>query len=188
MADSEKKRAYDRAWKAKNPEKCKAYNRAWKAKNPEKRRAHNRAWNAINSEKHIAYSQAWNARHRERINSQRVRRTSRYPHLRLRQNFSSLIYIRLKNHSRGSYRRAGSKFKHLPYTTYDLIRRLESLFLPDMSWDNYGKWHVDHIIPDAAFVYTSVDDPEFQRCWALDNLQPLWASDNYKKSSKVPNL
>ena len=54
-----------------------------------------------------------------------------------------------------------------------------------MTWGNYGKWHVDHIIPQAFFKYTSTDDVEFKYCWSLNNLQPLWAKDNIKKKDKI---
>lgn len=53
-----------------------------------------------------------------------------------------------------------------------------------MSWDNYGEWHIDHKIPDCKFNYISVNDKEFQKCWALKNLQPLWAIENLRKGSK----
>lgn len=33
----------------------------------------------------------------------------------------------------------------------ELKKRLENKFLPGMTWDNYGKWHVDHIKPCASF-------------------------------------
>ena len=54
-----------------------------------------------------------------------------------------------------------------------------------MSWENYGSyWHIDHIKPDSRFIYESVEDIEFKKCWALSNLQPLKAEDNLKKSNK----
>jgi len=58
---------------------------------------------------------------------------------------------------------------------------LEEKFIKGMTWDNYGKWHIDHIKPDSLFHYKSVDDKEFQECWALKNLQPLEFIENIKK-------
>ena len=57
-----------------------------------------------------------------------------------------------------------------------------------MNWNNYGKWHIDHVRPDRSFNYKSVKDKEFQECWALKNLQPLWAIDNLKKGGKIKHL
>lgn len=66
-----------------------------------------------------------------------------------------------------------------------LAKHLECLFQPGMTWENYGKWHVDHIRPCSAF---DLSIPEQQKeCFHYTNLQPLWASDNLKKSHKWPN-
>lgn len=60
---------------------------------------------------------------------------------------------------------------------------LESKFQEGMTWDNYGKWHVDHIIPCNAFDLTNSE--EQKKCFHYSNLQPLWAEDNYKKGNKL---
>jgi len=78
------------------------------------------------------------------------------------------------------------------YTSNDLIKHLESQFKDGMSWDNYGtgrggylQWHVDHIIPASSFSFVSYDDIGFKRCWALNNLQPLWAKENLRKWAHI---
>jgi len=49
-----------------------------------------------------------------------------------------------------------------------------------MSWDNYGEWHIDHIKPVSLF-----DELENVNVVnSLDNLQPLWASENLSKGNK----
>jgi hypothetical protein len=48
-----------------------------------------------------------------------------------------------------------------------------------MSWDNWGEWHIDHIIPVSKFEKET--PPSIVN--SLSNLQPLWAIDNYKKSN-----
>jgi len=60
---------------------------------------------------------------------------------------------------------------------------LESKFQSGMTWENYGKWHIDHIRPCASF---DLSDPKQQRiCFHYTNLQPLWAEDNVKKWCKL---
>ena len=71
------------------------------------------------------------------------------------------------------------------YTLWDLMMHLKSKFKPGMTLDNYGEWHIDHIIPKVYFNYSSFEDPEFQECWALNNLQPLWASENLAKKDTI---
>ena len=65
----------------------------------------------------------------------------------------------------------------------ELRQHLESQFAEGMSWDNYGQWHIDHIIPCASFDLT--DEQEQRECFHYTNLQPLWGVDNLKKGDKV---
>jgi hypothetical protein len=101
---------------------------------------------------------------------------------RLKENISKSIIKRLKK--RLSSKEGKSTWDFLPYTVENLIRHLEGLFIEGMTWQNYGEWHIDHKRPDCSFDYKSVDDEDFQECWALKNLQPLWAVDNLKKGGK----
>ena len=71
------------------------------------------------------------------------------------------------------------------YTAKQLMNHLEKQFLSGMSWKNMGEWHIDHRIPISAFNFNSPTDIDFKRCWALSNLQPLWASDNERKNNKL---
>jgi hypothetical protein len=67
-------------------------------------------------------------------------------------------------------------------TVEDLRLFLEAEFVDGMTWENYGKWHIDHIQPCASF---NIEDPEEQKkCFHWTNLQPLWAKDNLKKGAK----
>ena len=89
------------------------------------------------------------------------------------------------NHYLGKYRisKGGVTFALLGYSPMDLVKRIESQFTDGMSWDNKGEWHIDHIRPVVTFNFDSTDHPEFKECWALENLQPMWATDNLSKGS-----
>lgn len=63
-----------------------------------------------------------------------------------------------------------------------LKSHLESKFQEGMTWENYGRWHIDHIRPCASFDLSKEDQQ--QLCFHYTNLQPLWAADNIKKSDK----
>jgi len=83
-------------------------------------------------------------------------------------------------------------WRHLPYTPEQLKEHLEKQFEPWMSWENHGildnnkrTWQIDHIIPQSMFVFKSVKDENFLKCWSLNNLQPLEALANIKKGNKL---
>lgn len=71
----------------------------------------------------------------------------------------------------------------LACTISDLKAHLESQFKPGMSWSNHGAWHIDHIMPCAAFNLTLL--AEQKACFHYSNLQPLWAEENLRKSAKL---
>jgi hypothetical protein len=63
----------------------------------------------------------------------------------------------------------------------ELKEYIESLFIEGMSWENYGDWHIDHIIPVSSYnPETSIDVVN-----SIKNLQPLWAFDNLSKGNKI---
>ncbi|WP_164903166.1 hypothetical protein [Rhizobium leguminosarum] len=108
------------------------------------------------------------------------RRRREDPAFRIKQSISRAISSSLKSGKGG--RRS---FDILGYSRVELMESLERKFLPGMSWENYGEWHIDHIIPLAAHNITSVDDIDFRQAWSLGNLRPLWAIDNMKKGAKL---
>ena len=77
-----------------------------------------------------------------------------------------------------------SVLQHLPYTIPELKEHIESQFEDWMTWSNRGEWHIDHIIPQSKLPYDSMDDPNFQKCWALENLQPLEAKENIRLGNR----
>ena len=119
--------------------------------------------------------EADNARRRE-WNAERRKVDGRY---RLSSNIGSRVSDALRGHKKGA-----KTFAHLPYSREELLVYLEQLFTAEMNWDNYGTyWHLDHIKPQASLPYDSFEHPNFVECWALQNLQPLEASENIRKSS-----
>jgi len=60
-----------------------------------------------------------------------------------------------------------------------LREHLQKQFKLGMTWDNYGKWHIDHIRPCSKFDLSKIS--EQKKCFNYKNLQPLWAKDNLSK-------
>ena len=61
---------------------------------------------------------------------------------------------------------------------------LEKNFKINMTWDNYGDWQVDHILP--VFSFNLANDDEMKKCFHYSNLQPLWKEENREKWYKIP--
>lgn len=78
--------------------------------------------------------------------------------------------------------KSGSVIDNLGCTIAELICYLEQLFLEGMSWENYGKWHIDHIRPLADFNLQ--DEGQLVLACHYTNLQPLWAKDNLSKGAR----
>lgn len=76
--------------------------------------------------------------------------------------------------------------KLVGYSVKDLIIHIESQFVARMSWGNFGEWEIDHHVPRDYLKYTSYEDENFKKCWALRNLKPLWQKENRSKSNKLP--
>ena len=72
----------------------------------------------------------------------------------------------------------------LGYSVDALRSHIESKFVDGMSWENYGRgkgqWSIDHIRPISKFPPTAT----IKEINALENLQPLWHSENCRKRNK----
>lgn len=111
---------------------------------------------------------------REHAKARAARR--RHPSNRVVAAMRARIWAAVKGRSDGRL------FQRTGYSRQQLMDHLEKAFVEGMSWDNYGKWHIDHIKPCARF--DQADPAQFAECWALANLQPLWASENTRKGAK----
>ena len=60
---------------------------------------------------------------------------------------------------------------------------LESMFQPGMTWENYGLWHMDHIVPCCSFDLSDIEQQK--QCFHYTNIQPLWAEDNLCKGGRI---
>jgi hypothetical protein len=121
-------------------------------------------------------------KHRENKRNYEKTRKANDPLYKLIANFRTAIYQVLKENNMN---KNGHYFEILGYTPYDLIEHIESKFTEGMSWENYGEFHIDHITPISSFNIQEIGDNEFMRCWDLENLQPMWAEENIRKSNKI---
>ena len=155
-------------------------------KHKEKKSEYHKNWSEKNREHLIEYHKKWRT-----DNIDKWRKTKRVyeknrkasdPLYKLISNFRTAIYQVLKE---SNVEKNRHYFDILQYTPEELIIHLESQFKDTMTWDNYGEWHVDHKLPITSFNIEEMGDKEFMKCWALENLQPMWGDENIRKSNKI---
>ena len=172
-----------------NKEKILIRAKIYYKKNKKRIDTNNRKYFEENKDHLLLKQKEYIKKNKEKINEYQRNRIRNNLGLKLRYSISARINSQINN----------KNFEHcfdiLGYSVGDLIKHLESKFREGMSWDNYGRngWHIDHIVPISKFNISVKESPDFKRCWGLNNLQPLWAHDNYTKHAKLytpfqPNL
>lgn len=78
--------------------------------------------------------------------------------------------------------KSNQTFELLGYTPLQLLENITSKLQPGMTWENYGRrgWHIDHVKAIAEHVDL---DPKIVN--SLDNLAPMWATDNLSKGAST---
>jgi hypothetical protein len=181
-------------WRAKHPDKIKAYSKKryhdnknrlleaskkWSKENPHKSQISNKKWVSDNPEA-VALSRARSrAKNREYNNEysknwQKEKRKED-PTYRLMCSLRTRCYQTIKCLALG--KKPVSTLEMCGCSFEQLKTHLESLFVEGMSWENYGKWVVDHVRPVCSFTAA-----EWQQVNHYTNLRPLWAPDNTRKS------
>jgi len=171
-------------WYKDNIEKCRESNRrAYRKSDPNKRCERGRIWYKNNLKRIRELNHRWNEKNPEKrkaIYRKANKKRNSTPRGQLNRNMSSAILKALRGNKNG---RPWESL--VGYTISQLKTHLEKRFKDGMTWENYGKWHLDHIIPITAFNFEKIEDIDFKRCWALKNLQPLWEKENISKSNKL---
>lgn len=98
---------------------------------------------------------------------------------KLRRNYRTRTWNALKGLTKSAH-----TLELLGCSIDELKLHLSKQFKTGMTWENYGKWHVDHIIPCSSF---DLSIPENQKiCFNYKNLEPLWAIENMLKGRLLP--
>lgn len=154
----------------KHPERIRALRLRWYLKNKDRVKLASETWSKQNPDKRRDVARRYGAR---------LRAT---PKGSLDHRMAVAIGLALKG------AKSGRSWEALVgYSVDDLKRSIEARFVRGMSWRALlsGEIHIDHIIPKSKFAYSCTEDPEFRRCWGLENLQPMWALQNLSKGNKL---
>ena len=146
------------------------------------------------------YSASWARNNRERVREldrkywhEGDRKQKRYAYVKKRKKEDLEFHLRENLRSRlfGLLRKSliskgdmGRTHELIGCSLEELGQHLRSLYKPEMTDENYGEWHVDHIRPCASFELGN--EEQLRECFHYTNLQPLWAEENRAKGDKLP--
>jgi hypothetical protein len=162
----------NKIWRENNKEYIKKKNKEYRLKNGkeyDKKQWQKRKNDEEYKEKNREYKKLW-CREQRKNNHQ----------YKIQYNISRRIR-ELLNNDNASLKTLSSS-KYIGCSTLQLQCHLEKKFQDGMTWNNYGRmWHIDHIIPCSSFNLKR--DIEKMACFYYKNLQPMWATENIKKSN-----
>lgn len=165
-------------WSEKNPE----YHQNWAENNKEYDKERKKRHYELNKSKYIQRSTDYRKDNKDKVNQwvsdYRKRRFSEDEVYKM--TFTARKRIREILKLKGEIKK-DSTFDIIGCTPQELVNHIESKFTDNMTWGNYGEWHIDHIIPLASAKNIS----EIKKLCHYTNLQPLWAKDNLSKGSKM---
>jgi len=146
----------------------------WRVNNPHYNKHYCSEWYSQNKQ----YCSEYQKNRRDVINARERERRRQEPNFKMARN----LRCRLSRILNGKVKH-GSSIGDLGCDINHLKVYIESLFELGMSWDNYGEWHLDHIIPLSSFDLTIRE--QFLKAVHYTNLQPLWAKENIAKGAKL---
>lgn len=178
MTSTERSRKYrsNEEWRKKFKEAQKKYN----LNNKEKIKDKNKKYRSENEEKVKTLKKNWVLANKEKVkrikNESDKKRRKKDGFYRMKINLRARIreFLISETNSKRTKEIVG-------LDKVDLKLYIENKFLEGMSWENYGKWHLDHIKP----LSLAKNDEEVFELNHYTNLQPLWAEDNIKKGNKL---
>ena len=171
-------------WRAKNYEHATATAKKWRDANRDKVRQNNNEWyhNSKNDPNKSIIKSKPRVLERQRIRRRDPNGWDNTPMRKINHTFATQVRRSIRCFD--TMKKSNKTFAILGFTKEELHNHLESLFKEGMTWDNISEWHIDHIRPVSSFNFDSTEHPDFKKCWALENLQPLWAKDNMSKGNK----
>ena len=121
-------------------------------------------------------------KNKERKNAQwrkwNKEKTQSDPVYKLKRNIRSLISLSITN---AGFKKNSKTHKILNCSFEEFMSHLEKQFNSGITWENYGKWHLDHIVP----VSLASTEEEIIKLNHYKNFQPMWGPENESKSNKI---
>lgn len=195
-ANKKRLHEYYGQWKQNNRDKIHKNNKKYYDKNRNKILNYEKVYRDTHKDKEHSRCKIYRDKNKDKIRNHRklYMRTKLKKDIAFKLRHRVSAAIRQAINKRGGSKDFESIKGYLLYSMEDLKIHLEKQFDSWMNWENYGiyraagwddnnvqtwTWQIDHIIPKADLPYKSMDEENFQKCWALSNLRPLNSKQNF---------
>lgn len=162
-ANKEAKKEYQKKYYIENKERKKQYQKA----NKERKKEYDKKYYKVNKEHKKEYQKEY----------QKERRKTDLL-FKLRGNLRKRTWEAFKNKGYSK----NTKTQEMLGVDWQVAKNhIERQFTKGMNWNNYGDWHIDHIIP-----LSSAKTPQrLKELCHYTNIQPMWAEENLSKKDKI---
>ena len=177
LGNKERKKVYDKEYNSINQDKIKVYRIQYYEENKEKIQQYCEENKDKIRQRHRQYCK--DKRHHCEHDTQKAHCKVCSPYGHLRQTVAGHIRYALKSE------KSKHTIEYLGCTIAEFRKHIESQFKPDMTWDNHGTWHIDHIVPikfKADGQPPTMENVIERLHWT--NTQPLWALENISKGNR----
>jgi hypothetical protein len=151
-------------------------------KNKEAKLAYMKEYNADPKNKERRKKYGADPKNREKIRVQQRKwhkeRRQSDPLYKLVCNIRTRISVSITN---AGFKKNSKTHKILNCSFEEFMSHLEKQFNSGITWENYGKWHLDHIVP----VSLASTEEEIIKLNYYKNFQPMWGPENESKSNKI---
>ncbi len=194
----EERSAYNKIYYKANKDNIKEYQEAnkdnikqYREANKDKKKEYQKEYYKANKERKKQYYQANKEHLKERSKQWKEANKEHYNQYRKQKRITDTLFkinSNLRSRTSKAFRAKGykksSKTQKMLGVDWEVCKaHIERQFTKGMNWDNYGEWHIDHIIPLAS----AKNEKQLIKLCYYRNLQPLWAEDNLNKRDNIPN-
>ena len=183
----EERLSYAKEAYEKDPEKFAIKNKQYSDEDPKRKLENNRKghlkwyYQEENRKGKAKYYQEHKEEKQKYDRKYKPEREKRDPAYKMGNRLRSRMNMALKRRYK-----SGSAVRDLGCSIDEFVKRIESLWKPGMTWDNYGnkkdQWSLDHIDPLSSFDLT--DRKQFLKGCHYSNIRPMWHIENVKKGNK----
>ena len=187
-ANKEYYNEYSKEYYKANKDKLLEQQKKYREANKEHRKEYNKRWREANKEHYKKYKKKYlkeyykanKEYYNEYKKEYQKKRKQTDPLYKLKHNLRSRTSMAFKNKGYSK----NTKTQDMLGVDWEVAKKhIERQFKKGMSWDNYGDWHIDHIIPLAS----ANTEKRLKELCHYTNLQPLWAEENLSKNASINN-